>query len=161
MTARSVRIGLVEQHDVRVGGSGPRDRHELALALTEVARVALAQVGDADEVEGLSHRAVAGVAPDAERRGADVRFDGEVVVELPIFPDEIARASQPIVDLFADELTAAGRLRSADPARDAWFAMRLVMSVFHHYAFVATDEHAPTVAEDLWAFCLTGFGGRR
>lgn len=80
-----------------------------------------------------------------------------------IFPEEIARASQPIVDLFAGELaaaTATGQLHSTDPQRDAWFAMRLVMSVFHHYAFVASDEHAATVAEDLWAFCLTGFGGR-
>src|SRR5690606_5139001 len=79
-----------------------------------------------------------------------------------IFPAEIARASQPIVDLFARELeaaTEAGLLHSADPPRDAWFAMRLVMSVFHHYAFVASDEHAPTVSEDLWAFCLAGFGG--
>ena len=79
-----------------------------------------------------------------------------------IFPDEIARDSQPVVDLFARELAAAteaGRLRSTDPQRDAWFAMRLVMSVFHHYAYVTSDEHAPTVAEDLWAFCLTGFGG--
>jgi hypothetical protein len=57
------------------------------------------------------------------------------------------------------EATAAGQLRSTDPQRDAWFAMWLVMSVFHHYAFVTSDEHAATVAEDLWNFCLAGFGG--
>lgn len=79
-----------------------------------------------------------------------------------IFPDQIDRASQPIVDLFARELraaTEAGTLRSSDPDRDAWFTMRLVMSTFHHYAFVSGDERAATIADDLWSYCAAGFGG--
>jgi len=77
-----------------------------------------------------------------------------------LFPDEMARATQPIVDLFARDLQAAtdaGLLQSVDPQRDGWFTMRLVMSVFHHYAFVGSDEHAATIADDLWSFCIAGF----
>jgi AcrR family transcriptional regulator len=78
-----------------------------------------------------------------------------------LFPDEVARASQPIVDLFARELRAAtdtGRFHSTDPTRDAWFTMRLVMSTFHHFAFVTTDPRVETVAEELWSFLQSGYG---
>jgi len=81
-----------------------------------------------------------------------------------MFPDDVARITQPITALFERELRAAteqGRLHSSDPARDAWFTMRLVMSVFHHYAYVTTDEHVATVADDLWAFCLAAYHGDR
>ena len=37
--------------------------------------------------------------------------------------------------------------------------MRLVMSVFHHYAYVTSDEHLATVADDLWALCLAAYHG--
>ncbi len=73
---------LVEQEDRRVGRARPGDGHELALALAEVTGVAVAEVGDADEVERALHGAVRGRALDAEGRGADVLLDGEVVVEL-------------------------------------------------------------------------------
>ncbi len=35
------------------------------------------------------------------------------------------------------------------------------MSVFHHYAYVTTDEHVATVADDLWSFCLAAYHGDR
>ena len=36
---------------------------------------------------------------------------------------------------------------------------KLVMSVFHHYAFAEDDPAAATVAEDVWEFCLAAVGG--
>ena len=81
---------LVEQEDLRFGRAGAGDRHELALALAEVTGVAVAEVGDADEVERTLHGAVLGRALDAERRGADVLLDAEVVVEL----ERLERASE-------------------------------------------------------------------
>ena len=53
----------------------------------------------------------------------------------------------------------AGRLAPRDPERDAWLINKLVMTVFHHYAFAEDDESAATVAEDVWAFCLAGISG--
>jgi AcrR family transcriptional regulator len=79
-----------------------------------------------------------------------------------LFPDEMARINQPFADLVERELreaAAAGLLRPSDPVHDAWFVMKLVMSTYHHYAFVAADESRADVAERLWAFCLTAFNG--
>ena len=51
-------------------------------------------------------------------------------------------------------------LESSDPERDAWYVTKLVMAVFHHYAYAdgLTDAHA--TAEELWEFCLRALGGR-
>jgi TetR/AcrR family transcriptional regulator len=76
------------------------------------------------------------------------------------FPREIAFAAQPYVDLLRSEISAAtdaGVLRSADPERDAWLTSQLVMAVFHHHSFSA--EADPTLAADLWRYCLGGLGG--
>ena len=74
-----------------------------------------------------------------------------------LFPDEMSRATQPFTDLVTRELEAAvaqGSLRSADPAGDAWFVTKLVMAVFHHYAFAESDPGTRQVGDDLWDFCL-------
>lgn len=79
-----------------------------------------------------------------------------------LFPSEMARANQPFADLIEHELRAAaqaGLLRPANPATDAWLAMKLVMSVFHHYAFAPTPTDIDDIAEQLWSFCRTAFGG--
>lgn len=78
-----------------------------------------------------------------------------------LFPAEMARANQPFADLVEHELreaTRAGLLRPTDPAADAWLAMKLVMSVFHHYAFAPAPNDIDDIAEKLWAFCRTAFG---
>jgi hypothetical protein len=78
------------------------------------------------------------------------------------FPDEMAAATKPFADLVEEVLEAAlaaGRLSPRDPERDAWMINKLVMSVFHHYAFVDDDPTAATVAEDVWRFCLAAVGG--
>ena len=78
------------------------------------------------------------------------------------FPDELAAATKPFADLVQSILEAgrhAGRLTPHDPERDAWMINKLVMSVFHHYAFVADDPTAATVADDVWRFCLAAVGG--
>jgi TetR/AcrR family transcriptional regulator len=78
---------------------------------------------------------------------------------LQLYPEEVARAQQPFIDLVAAELRAAqqaGLLRPADVDRDAALVARLVMSTFHHHAFTATDQTAEEIGEHVWAFCLTG-----
>ncbi|WP_433713915.1 TetR/AcrR family transcriptional regulator [Nocardia sp. CA-084685] len=79
-----------------------------------------------------------------------------------LFPVEIAEANRPFVDLVEQELraaAAAGLLRPADPATDAWLALQLVTAVFHHYAFAPAPTSVDDVAEQVWAFCLAAFGG--
>lgn len=78
-----------------------------------------------------------------------------------LFPDEIAQATQPIADLIERDLreaAAMGLLKPNDPSADAWLAMKLLMSVFHHYAF-AKPEDGGDMPERAWAFCLAAFGG--
>ena len=57
-----------------------------------------------------------------------------------LFPDEMSHATQAFTDLVLRQLEAAaaeGLLAPADPERDAWFVTKLVMGVYHHYAFAA------------------------
>ncbi|WP_198145446.1 hypothetical protein [Frankia sp. EAN1pec] len=78
------------------------------------------------------------------------------------FPQDMARAIQPITDLIAGELRAgqaAGLLHSTDPDRDAALINKMLMAVYHHQTFAAGDETIESVAAHLWAFCLKGIGG--
>ena len=82
---------------------------------------------------------------------------------LQLFPEDVSRATRPFMDLVARELETASRaglLAPNDVEHDAEFLAKLVMSVFHHYAFVPTGETAEAIADRLWKFCLTGIGGR-
>jgi TetR/AcrR family transcriptional regulator len=82
---------------------------------------------------------------------------------LQIDPAGVWAATQPFADLVHRELEAAriaGRLHPRDPAVDAWMIMKLVMAVFHHYAFVGEDPRLATVAEDVWQFCLAAMSDR-
>jgi AcrR family transcriptional regulator len=77
-----------------------------------------------------------------------------------IFPDELAEAEKPFVDLLLGEINAgvdSGLLRPADPKWAAWFIVELVRSVYHYYAYVPRQ---PDVKEQLWEFCLTALGGK-
>ncbi|GAA2443889.1 hypothetical protein GCM10010191_70670 [Actinomadura vinacea] len=79
-----------------------------------------------------------------------------------LFPDEMARINQPFADLIEQELheaAALGLLKPTDPAADSWFVMKLVMSVYHRYAFATTRESLEDTTERLWAFCLAAFNG--
>ena len=65
--------GLVEQQHLGLDGQGSGQGHALALAAGELRRVALAQVGQADELEQFVHPCLdlgLGASPDvqAERR---------------------------------------------------------------------------------------------
>ncbi|MCL9759740.1 TetR/AcrR family transcriptional regulator [Frankia sp. AiPa1] len=75
------------------------------------------------------------------------------------YPDEVAEADHPFVDLIERELRDAqdaGLLPPSDSARDAQMISLVTMSVFHHYSFA----HGPWAPEDLgeylWEFCLGG-----
>jgi TetR/AcrR family transcriptional regulator len=52
-----------------------------------------------------------------------------------------------------------GLLTSKDPQRDAWFVTKLVMAVFHHYAYSEDPIDTQAIAEELWQFCLRALGG--
>ena len=63
-----------------------------------------------------------------------------------LFPDELAVATRPFADLVQRELEAAraaGLLGPRVARADAWMINRLVMSVFHHYAYAATTTMRP------------------
>lgn len=79
-----------------------------------------------------------------------------------LFPEEMSHATQAFTDLVARELEAAaaeGLLAPADPPRDAWFVTKLVMAVFHHYAFADPAPHLRAIGDDLWGFCYRALGG--
>ncbi len=79
-----------------------------------------------------------------------------------LFPEEMAHATQHFADLVPRQLQLAsdeGLLESNDPQRDAWYVTKLVMAVFHHYAYVEGPIDRPVIAEELWQFCLRALGG--
>lgn len=77
-----------------------------------------------------------------------------------VFPDEMAHATQHFTDLVARQLELAneqGLLASDDPQRDAWYVTKLVMAVFHHYAYADSPSDATAIGEELWEFLLRAF----
>ncbi|WP_254190556.1 TetR/AcrR family transcriptional regulator [Nocardia noduli] len=79
-----------------------------------------------------------------------------------IFPEEMSEADQLFADLIERELrqaTAEGLLRTTDPRQASWFAMQLVMAVFHHYSYAAPETRLEQTSDQLWAFCLAAFDG--
>jgi AcrR family transcriptional regulator len=79
-----------------------------------------------------------------------------------LFPEEMAHATQHFTDMVARQLELAnqeGILASDDPLRDAWYVTKLVMAVFHHYAYAESEIDAHAIAEELWQFCLRAIGG--
>jgi TetR/AcrR family transcriptional regulator len=79
-----------------------------------------------------------------------------------IFPEEMAHATQHFTDLVARQLELAneeGLLVSNDPQRDAWYVTKLVMAVFHHYAYAESPNDAQAIGEELWQFCRLAIGG--
>jgi AcrR family transcriptional regulator len=79
-----------------------------------------------------------------------------------LFPDEMAHATQHFTDLAARQLELAkeaGLVTSTDPQRDAWYVTKLVMAVFHHYAYELGPIDPDQIAEELWEFCLRAIGG--
>jgi AcrR family transcriptional regulator len=80
-----------------------------------------------------------------------------------VFPQEVAAATRPFSALIERELLAAtdaGLLHPSNPSDAAWFTTELLMSVYHHYAFVAIDRPIEAIVEQMWQFCLVGFGGQ-
>jgi len=119
--------------------------------------------GIADPIDRLHSHIISVIdqlaaAPDGR---PDARFVATEHWRLSrLFPDEVALATKPYTDLLRSEIAAAadaGLLRSTEPERDAWLTTQLVMSVFHHHSFSA--EADPTLAADLWRYCLGALGG--
>jgi TetR/AcrR family transcriptional regulator len=81
-----------------------------------------------------------------------------------IFPNELAEAERPFVDLMLAEINTAadnGLLQPRNPEWDAWFIVELLRSVCHYYAYAAkTDDDLNATKENLWQFCKTALGAR-
>jgi AcrR family transcriptional regulator len=79
------------------------------------------------------------------------------------FPEELAEAEKPFVDLLRAEVNSAveaGMLSVPDSDWDSWFISELLRSVYHFYAFAPrTDGDLELVKERLWQFCLAALGG--
>jgi TetR/AcrR family transcriptional regulator len=79
------------------------------------------------------------------------------------FPDELAEAEKPLVDLLRAEVRAAaevGLISLPDPHWDPWFLSELLRSIYHFYAFAArTDGDLEIVKDQLWRFSLAAIGG--
>jgi AcrR family transcriptional regulator len=81
-----------------------------------------------------------------------------------LFPQEMALAARPLVDLFARELRAAqqqGLIAPADVEHGAELMVMLVRSVYHQYSFGTRAEPTSAIADRVWDFCLRGIGGSR
>jgi TetR/AcrR family transcriptional regulator len=81
---------------------------------------------------------------------------------LQFDPEGMNAATKPFADLVQRELEAAqaaGTLAPRDPTRDAWMITKLVIAVFHHYAFVPDDPGVTTAGDDVWHFCLAAVQG--
>ncbi len=112
------------------------------------------------------HSYVTSVVTSLDTNGDDSGSSRFITTEhwrlFPLYPEEVTRATQPFSDLLLGEIeaaTEAGQLNATDPANDAWLINQLVMSVFHYYAFAATDESTQVIADRLWAFLFAGLGG--
>jgi AcrR family transcriptional regulator len=124
-----------------------------------------AQVADVDDpVERLQFFVIETLTTLVEDPGASAaRFMTSQHWRLhQLFPDELATATRPFADLVQRELEVGlerGVLTPRSPERDALLINRLVMSVFHHYAYATDTSDAATVPEDTWQFCLAAVGG--
>jgi TetR/AcrR family transcriptional regulator len=79
-----------------------------------------------------------------------------------IFPNELAEAGKPLVDLMITEINHAaelGLLRPRNPRWDGWFIVELLRSINHYYAYAATAGGDLNVTkEKLWQFCRAALG---
>jgi TetR/AcrR family transcriptional regulator len=98
--------------------------------------------------------------------GAGVRFIVSTHWHLHRkFPDELAEAGKPLVDLVLAEVNCAadsGLLNPRNPEWDSWFIVELLRSINHYYAYAAkSEEDLKVVKEKLWEFCRTALGAPR
>jgi TetR/AcrR family transcriptional regulator len=82
-----------------------------------------------------------------------------------IFPNELAEAGRPFVDLLLAEVENAadsGLLHPRNPEWDVWFIVELQRSIYHYYAYAAkADDDLNDTKENLWQFCRTALGASR
>ena len=117
---------------------------------------------EADPVERL--RRTVHIVLDSDGPAADVTAGRFIASEhwrlARLFPEEIASVAQPYVELLAEHIRAgcdAGTLRSVDPDRDAALIAELIRAVHNNQSFAGKAD--PTLADDVWRFCLAALGG--
>lgn len=112
-----------------------------------------------DPLSRLRHHLMAVVAPLASNPSLARFVTSEHWRLRERFPDEIAVADQPFVDLIERELREAqdlGLLPPSDPGRDAAMIAQIAMSVFHHYSFARDPWSPEALGNYLWEFCIGG-----
>ena len=80
-----------------------------------------------------------------------------------IDPEGMNAATRAFSDLVQRALESgaeAGVLAPRDPERDARLITKMVLAVFHHYAFDDADLDVARVADEVWQFCLAAVGGQ-
>ena len=81
------------------------------------------------------------------------------------FPNELAEAGKPLVDLVLAEVNSAadsGLLNPLNAEWDSWFIVELLRSINHYYAYAAkADDDLKLTKEKLWEFCRTALGAPR
>ena len=81
------------------------------------------------------------------------------------FPNELAEAGKPFVDLVLAEVNSAaasGILNPRNPEWDSWFIVELLRSINHYYAYAAkAGDDLKAIEEKLWEFCRTALGAPR
>lgn len=83
---------------------------------------------------------------------------------LQVDPDAVARTAGAFTALIHAALLDAQARKSLAPRdlnRDAWMITELVMTTFHHSAYVGLGADAEGEINHLWEFCLAAVGGRQ
>ena len=131
------------------------------MIVKDVARYEAAAATIDDPLERLRIGLIAALDDDAGDPSAARRFlTAEYWRLYELFPEQMARVTQPFVDVTERRLREAidaGLLHSDDPAQDAWLVTKLVMAIFHHRAHSPNDPPAMRAKDHVWAFCLAAW----
>lgn len=146
---------------------GGKDQLLLAVFEDLIAESCAAYESDAadlpDPIARLHYYVVVTIGSLSDLDGIGARFVTAEHWRLhQLFPEEMTHATQHFADLVARQIVLAndeGLLAIEDPERDAWYVTKLVMAVFHHYAYAEGSIDAHTTAEELWDFCLRALRG--
>ena len=120
-------------------------------------RAAAAEVSEPQELLELYVRSTIAAQADPRAAAGAGRFITAEHWRLhEKFPQEIVEATEPVTTLVREALERgceSGVFTTRQPAHDAWLITKLIMSVFHHLAFVPGDPAAPD-GDAVWNFCL-------
>lgn len=148
---------------------GGKDELQLAVLENMIARTArqfqASADGITDPVERLRYYVRQPILALYQERGAALFLAAERWQLQRRFPEEMKRARRPFADLLEREIIAAreqGLLQPpTDPGSDAWMIAELITAIYYDHATADVEDSYETIADRMWAFCLSALGGRR